>query len=252
MKYCNDRGAGRIGFIVPVSNSNLEPDMVAMRPDGVSLHFMRAGGYDLDQIPDSSQMRQFAESSLDAVVQALSAVRPDVVAYGCTSATLSLGPDYDREFRSKIESLAGVPSFTAACALVEALRDLGIGAVGFASPYTEQLNREGADFLSASGIKVVNTAYVGQDLGNYVQGALTPDEVFSLGLRSNHKEAEALVLSCTDMRTIEVIEELEKALDKPVVSSNQALMYVATKLLGLRGRVPGRVSKLKIGAKSTR
>lgn len=64
--------------------------------------------------------------------------------------------------------------------------------------------------------------------------------------------AEALVLSCTDMRTIEVIEELEMAISKPVVSSNQALMYVAAKSLGLRGRVPGRVSKLMIGAKSSR
>ncbi len=244
MKDFNDRGRGRIGFIVPVSNSNLEPDMVAMRPEGVSLHFMRAGGYDLEQIPDSAQMRQFAESSLDGVIHALCAARPDVVAYGCTSATLSFGPDYDGEFRKKIEHLAGVPAITAAGALIETLRDLEVKTVSFASPYTLQLNREGAAFLSDCGIEVADVAYVGEDLGNYGQGELSPAEVLALGLECDHVDAQAVVLSCTDMRAVEVIEELEGVLKKPVVSSNQAIMYAASKRLGLSSRVPGRVSDL--------
>jgi maleate isomerase len=242
MKDLNDRGRGRIGFIVPISNSNLEPDMVAMRPEGVSLHFMRAGGYDLEQIPDSAQMRQFAESSLDGVMEALCAVRPNVVVYGCTSATLSLGPAYDRKFREEMEHLAGVPAITAAGALVETLRDLEVNTVSFASPYTRQLNSEGSTFLSACGIDVANVAYVGEDLGNYGQGELSPSEVFELGLESDHPDTQAVVLSCTDMRTLEVIEELEKTLKKPVVSSNQAMMHVASKRLGVPSRVPGRVS----------
>ncbi|MGI9319085.1 MAG: maleate cis-trans isomerase family protein [bacterium] len=246
MKDFKDRGLGRIGFIVPVSNSNLEPDMMMMRPEGVSLHFMRAGGYDLDRVPDSQQMRQFAESSLDSVMRALCAVRPDVVAYGCTSATLSSGPAYDAEFQSKIKMMAGVPALTAAGALVETLRDLGVKTTAFASPYTEQLNQEGAQFLSACGIVVSSLAYIGEDLGNYGQGELSPDEVFSLGLRSDHEKAEAVVLSCTDMRTIEVIEELESVLKKPVVTSNQALMHVASKKLGVPSRVPGKISKLTV------
>ena len=44
----NSRGVARLGIVVPVSNTNLEPDMVMLRPDGVSLHFARAGGRDRD------------------------------------------------------------------------------------------------------------------------------------------------------------------------------------------------------------
>ena len=244
MKDFKDRGNGRIGVIVPVSNTNLEPDAFALCPEGVSLHFMRAGGYDLDEIPNSAQMRQFAESSLEEVIQALCAVRPGVVIYGCTSATLSFGPIYDNKFREKIEGLAGVPAITAAGALVESLNDLGVKRIAFASPYTKQLNQEGAEFIVACGIGVVNVAYIGEDLGNYGQGALAPDAVYALGLRCDHPEADAVVLSCTDMRTIEVIEALEIALDKPVVSSNQALMHVASKRLGVPSCVPGRISGL--------
>ncbi|MEM7193923.1 MAG: Asp/Glu racemase [Pseudomonadota bacterium] len=244
MKNTTDRGSARIGVIVPVSNSNLEPDMQMMKPAGVSIHSMRAGGYDLDEIPDSEQMRQFAETSLESVLDALCAVRPDAVIYGCTSATLSFGPDYDQTFRQRMETRSGVSAITAAGALVEALRDLNIDSASFASPYTETLNREGAEFVRQSGIDVVQLQYVGEDLGNYGQGELTPSAVLQLGLQANNDRAAAVILSCTDMRAVEVVDDLETQIDKPVVTSNQALMYVACKRLGLRGNVPGRLGTL--------
>ena len=207
--------------------------MMLLRPPGVSLHFTRAGGYDLDAVPDSEQMRGFALASLDAVLEALMAARPDILLYGCTSATLSHGPAFDREFSAEIERKAGVPAVTAAGALVEALSDLGVTKVAFAAPYTEALNGEAAAFLEQSGFQVVAVASVGRDLGNYGQGALTPDEVAALARRADHPEAEALVLSCTDLRAVEVIDRLERELGKPVVSSNQALVAAAVKRLGL-------------------
>ena len=175
---------------------------------------MRAGGYDLDEVPDSEQMRKFAAAGLEAVLADLVAVRPDVILYGCTSATLSMGPDYDREFCARIETTAGLPAVTAAGALTAALHQLGARKVGFCSPYTEELNAEAAHFLELSGIEVVQMAYVGADLGNYGQGDLTPEEVFQLGLRADHADAEAVVMSCTDMRAVEVVERLEAALGK--------------------------------------
>jgi maleate isomerase/arylmalonate decarboxylase len=238
------RGRGRIGIVVPVSNTNLEPDMVMLRPAGVSLHVARAGGYDLVRIPDARQMRQFAEASLDEVVDSLAAALVDVVLYGCTSATLALGPAFDRAFQAKIEARAGKPAVTAAGAVAEALRDLGIERIAFCSPYTRELNAEAMKFLKLSGIDPVSDAYVGEDLGNYGQGALTPHEVFELACRADSSRAQAVVLSCTDMRSVEAIEAIEAALGKPVVSSNQALMHVAIKRLGLLcSTVPGALGR---------
>ena len=227
------RGRARFGVVVPVSNTNLEPDLMLLRPAGVSLHVMRAGGYDLDQVPDSAQMRKFALASLDGVLEALMAARPDIVLYGCTSATLSHGPAFDREFRDRIARKAGVPAVTAAGALVEVVSDRGARKVGFAAPYTAALNGEAVDFLVRSGLEVVAQASVGRDLDNDAMGALTPDQVTELARRADHPQAEALVLSCTDMRAVEVIAPLEQELGKPVVTSNQALMAVAVKRLGL-------------------
>ena len=133
---------------------------------------------------------------------------------------------------------------TAAGALVEAASDLKLDRVGFASPYTRKLNREGAEFLTQSGIEVVNIAYVGEDLGNYGQGELTPERVLGLGLEADHSEANGILLSCTDMRAVEVIASLESSTGKPVVTSNQAMMYCACKILGISQSVPGLLNQV--------
>jgi maleate cis-trans isomerase len=229
----SSRGVARIGVVVPVSNSNLEPDMQILRPDGVSFHFMRAGGYDVDQIPDSDQMRQFALASLDTVVEALSAVRPDMILYGCTSATLAHGAEFDRAFRAEVEAKAGVPAETAAGALVEALRAVGARRVGFSSPYVEQLNREAIAHLAQCGIETVSSAYVGENLGNYGQGEVTPERIHQLALDANDPRADAIVLSCTDMRSVEAIDGIEAAIGKPVITSNQAMVFATAVRLGL-------------------
>ena len=193
-------------------------------------------------------MRRFAQAFLDTILEALMAARPDVVLYGCTSATMAMGPDYDRAFRARIEAVAGVPAVTAAGALVEALDDLDAEAVGFCSPYTEALAHQAAAFLEAAGRRVVGMAHVGTDLDNDGQGALTPAEVLALARRADHPEAEAIVLSCTDMRAVETIAALEEETGKPAVTSNQAMVHAAISRLGLPDRVPGRLGEAAAGA----
>ncbi len=243
----DSRGVARIGVITPYSNTNLEADLALLRPPGVSFHVARAGGYGLDEIPNSDEMRKFARSGLDDVLNLILAARPDIVLYGCTSATLSSGLAYDREFRLVIAARARVPAVTAAGALIEGLKDLGARRIGFCSPYTEALNLEGAVFLEEAGFEVVRTADVGRDLGNYGQSDLAPEEVLALGMRADHGKAEAIVLSCTDMRAVEIIAELEARTGKPVVTSNQAMIHVALKRLGLESCVPGRLGRIGAG-----
>ena len=114
---------------------------------------------------------------------------------------------------------------------MHALKKLGVDRVGFASPYVGAINEQAVSFLGDAGIVTVNVADVGKALGNYGQGELTPDEVFKLGKRADHADAEAIVMSCTDMRSIETIDRLEAALDKPVISSNQAMLFEALEKL---------------------
>lgn len=233
------RGRARLGVLVPFTNTNLEPDMALLCPPGVSVHVARLGGYDADEIPDAAQMQGLGASDLDEPLRLLAGVRPDVVLYGCTSATLTHGPAFDRQLAAQISALGGAQTVTAAGALVQALQALGATRIGFASPYVPAINDMAVGFLSDMGFTTVARAEVAETLDNDGQGALSPDAVFELGLRADHPQAEVLVLSCTDMRSVEVIARLEAATGKPVITSNQAMIFAALQALPGIDPVPG-------------
>ena len=242
------RGRARIGVFVPFTNSNLEPDMGLLSPEGVSVHFARIGGYERDEIPDEGQMAALGAADMDEPIEMISGVDPDVVLYGCTSATLAHGPAFDRSLSKRIMEQSGARTVTAAGAVVHAIRTLGARQIGFASPYVASLNDCAISFLESEGITTVGRADVEGDLDNEGQGALTPDDVYALGLQADSPNAEVIVLSCTDMRAIETITRLEETLGKPVVTSNQAMMFQALEALGIPdapvgfGRLFGRLA----------
>lgn len=227
------RGRARLGIVVPVSNTNLEPDMMLLAPRGVSLHFARAGGYDVDRIPDEQQMRQYSDTPVDDVVASLVHCRADLIVYGCTSATLAQGPDYDRAFRANIERIAGVPAVTAASALVQVLQALEIERFAFTSPYVASLNDLAIAFLEDSEMRCVHRVDAPEPLGNEAVGDMHPEEVIENALGADHPDAQALVISCTDYRATEAIDELEARLEKPVITSNQASLLVALRRLDI-------------------
>ena len=232
------RGRARIGVLVPYTNSNLEPDLNMLRPPGVSFHFARLGGYDIDAVPDESQMAGLGEADLDEPVRLIAGVRPHVVLYGCTSATLTHGLDFDRDLAARIRAKSGAETVTAAGSLVAALGALHATRVGFASPYVGAINDMAVKFLAEAGIRTVARADIGRELGNYGQGELDPEEVYELALRANAPGVEAIVLSCTDMRSVEAIDRLEAKLRKPVISSNQTMLFEALRRIGYEGARP--------------
>ena len=241
----NSRGRARFGVLVPFTNSNLEPDMALLRPAGVSMHFARMGGYDADEIPDEAQMQGLGAADLEEPLALLSGVKPDVILYGCTSATLTHGPEFDRALTAKIKQDSGAQTVTAAGSLFQALQVIGATNIGFASPYVPNINDMAIDFLERSGIKTIARSEVQETLDNDGQGGLKPDRVYELGCGAEHKNADAIVLSCTDMRSVEVIDALEERLGKPVITSNQAMLFTCLQKLQMTDVIDGYGSLLR-------
>ncbi|MEM6481092.1 MAG: Asp/Glu racemase, partial [Pseudomonadota bacterium] len=113
----------------------------------------------------------------------------------------------------------------------------------FSSPYLGEINDQAVQFLAQNGIETVARADIGRALGNYGQGELVPDEVYDLALKAVTPEVQAIVLSCTDMRAVEAVARIETETGLPVVTSNQAMVFVLCQELGLpRPKIaPGRL-----------
>jgi len=204
-----------------------------LAPAGLTLHVTRSGGYDVEAIPDSAEMRRFARQALDQQLQLLVDSRVELIAYACTSATLSDGPEFDATFCAEMAAKSGLPAVTTAGALVEAIQDLGAKRIAFTSPYVAALAEESVEFIRQCGIEVVNQLGFENELSSLEQNRLTPEDAYRMGVAADHPDAELLLISCTDYRALEAVPALEQALGKPVVTSNSALMYACLKRLGL-------------------
>lgn len=233
------RGRARFGVLVPFTNTNLEPDLALISPAGISLHVARMGGYDEDEVPDEAQMHGLGAADLDGPLHLLMGAKPDVVIYGCTSATLTHGPAFDRDLAARISAGSGAHTVTAAGALVHALTVLDAKRIGFASPYVPAINDMAIEFLAELGVETIQRSEVSQRLGNAGQGALDPDAVYQMGIAADHPKADALVLSCTDMRSVEALARIEDTVGKPVICSNQAMLFQALQVLKIPDPIPG-------------
>ena len=175
---------------MPYTNTNIEPDMASMAPAGVSVHVTRIGGYPAEDVPGFAEMKSMASTSLEEAAKLLAGARPDLVLYGCTSATLSLGVVGDAAFADALARDVGCQAITTSGSILASLNRLGTRQVSFVTPYDGPLTRVGADFLTDAGFRVVAETHPEKDLTSLQQGALTPDQIVEMIVTKDHRSAE--------------------------------------------------------------
>jgi maleate isomerase len=183
------------------------------------------------------------QKHLERAAKELAAATVDVIAFGCTTGSLLKGVGWDQEIIKRIVAETGTPATTTATAVVDALHKLNIRNLSVATPYVEELNKKEVKFLEGHGFKVVKIKGLGliKGIGNN-----HPEVAYRLAREVNVAEAEGIFISCTNFRTIEIIERLESDLQKPVVTSNQATFWKVLRTVGIHEKIKGYGSLLKI------
>jgi len=225
-------GRLRIGMLIPSANVIVEPQVRAMLPAGVSVHFTRLPLRG-SSVPELLAMVENVEVAASLLADA----KVDLIAFNCTAVS-TFSPQLEREICERIEQATGTQAVTTGQALAASLRALHARKIMLLTPYTQEINDREATFLRAEGIQVVASA--GLALNTPGEMAALPSEIWlRLGKQHRTPEAEACLISCTAVRSAEVIVELEEELGCPVVTSNQALTWHCLRLKGLRDSVSG-------------
>lgn len=165
---------------------------------------------------------------------------PDVVGYGCTSGAMMLGNDGIAEEVHKFAPDAKVTN--PLLAGIEALKVLKIKKLAFISPYIQEVNEGMIQRLNENGIDVAVTARFFMDDRNpskdapFVDADSIEKAIFNL---DKEFDFDAVFISCTQMRFVSRIEEVEKKLGKPVITSNLALCWHVLRLAGCQDVVEG-------------
>jgi maleate isomerase len=229
----------RIGIIYP-GDGVLDREFWDFAPQGVSLHFTRQpqheGPVGLDMISALVD-----DGSLDTCADSLKIIKPGAVAFACTSASFIRGLEGEKILRGRIESASGVSATTTSGAVLAGCRALGIAKVAVAAPYVGEVSIKLGEFLQEGGINVTRVRPMGLDAGI---AEVPVGDVVQLGLDTDTSDADGLVISCTNLVTLEAISELEQRLGKPVVSANQATVWHACLIAGVSWRADFGVGRL--------
>lgn len=221
-----------IGLIVPTTNTVNEAEWKRMGLPGMRFPLVRMA---LHAHGDPALY-----DDLRKCMAELGPSQPDVIAYACTAGSMVQPLDSLAGF---IHQTSGVKGVATAPALVHACRAFGLKRVSLATPYHDALNEHEKHFLADNGIEVVSMKGLGIGAGGaheYVRIAKVPPEDVYAHCRSvDVREAEGMVVSCTDFRTQEILPRLEAELGKPVISSNLATLWMALRAAGVKTSIKG-------------
>ena len=119
-----------------------------------------------------------------------------------------------------------------------AFATLGVKKISILTPYIRSVNTEMAAYFEGRGLDVLNIA--GFELASDADmTAVSTESIYRAAIEICHPQSELLFISCTALRAAQVVERIEATLDKPVVTSNQALVWHALELIGKPYSVTG-------------
>lgn len=173
--------------------------------------------------------------SLEAQALLLADAQPDLIAVNCTAATMLAGPQL---INRRVLAATGIDSVTTIEAVLAALQVCGMRRIALMTPYLPEVVQAEITFLSGQGIEVVATA--GQACASPVeQGEIPPAYWLETGRQLACMDCDGLLVSCAGVQISVVLAQLEQVWQRPVVSSNQALLWHCLRRLGVAERPTG-------------
>ncbi len=207
-------GAEAVIFRVPASeNANVDPETFVGNPDASIAAVGVMGSLDM----------------LRSVASETPTVRPDVVAWSCTSASFIGEEDTLTHQVEVLSQASGVPATTTSVAILHALRIRGVKRLCVLTPYVPELGEKFLPFLESHGFEVLSHGHAGGSNDEEI-GMLTVDDFALLARQAWHPEAEAIVIPCTAVRVGRIVDQLEADYGVPVILANTATIEHAVRL----------------------
>ena len=220
----------RVGLIVPSVNRMSEPQFNHFAPARLAIHVARARITGAWRKPAVEMKEEIARSAA-----ALADSGPDLIVYHCTDSSMREGCAGERTLTGIVQEATNIATVATSALVIEAMRALAIRSVVLLSPY--QSNDVIIRYLEENGIAVRND--VALRLDGHAFASVTPQQWLALAREHDRADADGIFLSCTNTTQIEAIEDIELALGKPVVNSNQAVLWGSLKrLAGKLGALP--------------
>ena len=225
---------GKIGLINVGGNPVPVVDFYRMIPPGVIVNE--------NKIHEPPQVAGEAEELGKRAIEAAKVIAeggPDVIAFTCTASAMSVGPeaDYD-QIRWMQEASGGIPCTTTTTGILNAFKLLHWQKFVMVSPYLPPIVERFIATLKVKGYTVLKAGSLAIEFLEALRRSPT-EKAYRLALETVVPEADGIFIPCTTFRVIDIIERLEQATGKPVITSNQASLWECLRLLKIDDPIPG-------------
>ena len=210
----------RVGLIVLATDVMIEKDFLKVFNEvSADLYVNRITNYN----PVTAENLKRMTNNITSVTEnILPGEKLDCVVYGCTSGAIVSGYDNIKKKINiaKPDALVTAPSTAA----LNALKKKNVKKISIVTPYIKTVNDDVVNFFKNNNFEITSNTYF--DIESDVDiGKVDQEKLLEILSTIDHKNAEALFVSCTSLPVLNIIEKLEKKLNITVLSSNQALIW---------------------------
>ena len=179
------------------------------------------------------KMREKIQAITDKI---LPGEKINTVAYGCTSGTIAIGEDKVKEEiqLAKPECYVTTPITSA----IKAFKLMNIKKIAVFTPYPESVNKTINEYFSKKNIEVLSFGTFNLELDSDFAN-IDPKYLLEILIKLDTNGADALFISCTALPALEILNEVEKKISKPVFSSNQTLIWDTIRSVGYKSSIEG-------------
>jgi maleate isomerase len=228
------------GVIIPSTNTVVEHDLNAVRPEGITFHagrmYLETG--DLSSDDAFKALLGQIQTSLEIAIRDVLTCEPDYLVMGMSAETFWGGKAGGAEFTRRVEQLSGLRVATGAAACEQAVSALGLERISVLTPYQPVGDEQVEAFFSDIGVEIVRL------VGLRCPSATAIAEVTPATLRPilhglDGDDVDAIIQVGTNLSMLALAEHAERELGKPVVAINAATLWHALRDNGFDDRFEG-------------
>ena len=224
----------RIGLIALASDFMIEKDFInVIKEKNIDFFVNRIECYN----PLTSEnLIKMSEKVTEVTKDILPDQKIDCVVYGCTSGTIAAGyKSIEKKIKlAKPEAKVTTPSTAA----IKALKKLNIKNISVFTPYSKKLNDDVVEYFKKENFNVTSNSYFDIE-SDFDIGKVDQNYLYNVLSKVELNGADALFVSCTALPVLQIIDKLEKKLNKVVLSSNQALIWDTLENIGKNNSITG-------------
>jgi len=227
-------GRVHIGLVQLSTDHSLEMDWAKLVGEQAAVFSSRVY-YSSEMTPEA--LDAIASGISDASNLIATGLDMDVMAFGCTSASIIIGQEQVAELLT--QQRGDIPATNPWAAAQAAFAALGVEKVAVFSPYPTAVNFPLYQQLTDAGYEVVALGALAIEKDTDITLVAKQSMLDGLDAMLPGSGAEAVFMSCTNLRVLDHIQEIEQRFGIPVVSSNSAMFWHAMALAGKQAYCPG-------------